>query len=111
MDTPTGELEAKHLLGFSLVVVIWARVLLNLWSREEKFFGTAWEVSNEELSVSNAYFRGSYKPSKVDSKVKERQYSSFRALLWRYMSWSVVVIFCLLVVAAIYIQKEIVENQ
>jgi len=111
VDKPIGELEAKHLLGFSLVVVIWARVLWNLWSREEKFFGTAWEVSNEELSVSNAYFRGSYKPSKIDSKIKERQYSSFKALLWRYMSWSVVALMCLLVVAAIYIQKEIVENQ
>mmetsp|Transcript_52444 Transcript_52444/g.125308 ORF Transcript_52444/g.125308 Transcript_52444/m.125308 type:complete len:1031 (-) Transcript_52444:115-3207(-) len=112
VDERAGELEAKHLLGFSLVLIIWARVLFNLWTREEKFFGSAWEVHDDgDLGAANAYFRGSYKPSQIDSKVQERQYSPVKALLWRYLSWSVVALMCFLVVAAIYIQKEIVENQ
>mmetsp|Transcript_6067 Transcript_6067/g.13437 ORF Transcript_6067/g.13437 Transcript_6067/m.13437 type:complete len:951 (+) Transcript_6067:93-2945(+) len=98
--------ETRHMLGFSIILVIWANVAANLWDREQSFFNTLWNLGDtDHLNVVRAGFRGEYLPSPVDTNIKEKQCKTEWAVFWRCVAQATAASSCIFVMMFIFVER------
>jgi hypothetical protein len=83
-------LKNKQVIGFCIVVVVWARLVFNLWEREERFFVELWNLHETSMdTIVRPEFIGVLKESTVDANIKEKVFPKASAN-WRIFVSSVV---------------------
>lgn len=87
--------------GFALVLVVWSKIAINLWSREQQFLSRDWNM-REEGGIELPAYRGDLRPSRVDLNVKEKWYPRHKEIMWRTLSHSITILFCGLVCITTY---------
>jgi len=100
---------ARQGLGFAIVVTAWGRLSYNIWSREQEFFATLWDVKAEE-EAPRADFKGDLTPSLLDKNVQELTDDSTMGKFWRYLSHFVTVSFTVLVGLSIITWERVFEG-
>ncbi|CAK0798637.1 unnamed protein product, partial [Prorocentrum cordatum] len=90
-------------MGFSFVVVVWARVAGNLWNRQEEFLQELFDLDpseNQDQAIRPSFI-GQLEQSKVDLNIKEKQSDQKRDAYARFCSGALTVFFCSVVFASI----------
>jgi len=93
-----GKNEFWHrgsVMGFSLVVAIWAKLASNLWKREEDFLEILWDSRHAGKNKSNrADFFGTLEPDPTDGNKMSLQYPAWKHTLRMSVSWLITLLFC-----------------
>jgi len=91
----SGWWQGGSQLGFSLAVVIWARLASNVWSREEEFLVILWDLKGNRPDTSRRpEFRGTLATDPYDGNKKSLQYPHWKYALRQIASWIVTLLFC-----------------
>lgn len=94
-DVDIGTRGGNHLLGFGIVLVIWATIASNLSRREEAFLVRAWDIKPDD-EVDRPGFRGELGPSPVDKNGPwEKQYPAGWFLFWKFFAGTVTALCCI----------------
>jgi len=96
--------DNRQVLGPSLVIVVWCRIVNNLWEREEEFFMTMWNMDPKtQENIIRPGFHGSGPPqqSPVDNNIKEVHYP--KAFYMARTAMSVVITVIMFVIVGIVI--------
>jgi len=105
------ESETRQMLGFSIILTLWAQLSSNFWDREQTFFIKSWGVDNaDRMKVMRYKFQGELAPSPVDKKVMEKQYPKERAMFWRFVSQLMAAICCVTVTMCIFLERSIMAG-
>jgi len=105
------ESETRQMLGFSIILTLWAQLASNFWDREQTFFIKSWGVDNaDRMKVMRYKFQGELGPSPVDKKVLEKQYPPERAMLWRFTSQLCAAVSCVVVTMCIFLERSILAG-
>jgi len=97
-------LRSRQVLGFSIVLVVWSKMMQNLYLREQNFFLELWNIRPHggHSHSMRPQFKGEPAPSPVDANVKELQFPMGRHL-WRIVVTAVATVgFCILVASCIF---------
>jgi hypothetical protein len=97
-------------LGFNTTIILWAKVVYNLWTREESYFLQVWNLQREgghDQHLVRPSFRGEYKPTREDSNKFEKHMSGTMLGLLHAFSLFVTAFFCIVVLLFIYIWYSI----
>lgn len=89
-------------LGFSLVVAIWAKVTANLWKQEQEYLVTLWDLKDIGQDKSTRPdFEGEWRDSEIDMSQQELYYPKWKANIRSFCSWLVTSIFCIFVLMVV----------
>mmetsp|Transcript_69538 Transcript_69538/g.122981 ORF Transcript_69538/g.122981 Transcript_69538/m.122981 type:complete len:918 (+) Transcript_69538:70-2823(+) len=100
---------ARQGLGFAVVVTAWGRIAFNIWSREQAFFSTLWDVNSEE-EAPRADFQGELTPSILDHNVQELTDNSRVGKFWQFLSHFSAISLTVLVGFAIITWERVFEG-
>jgi hypothetical protein len=95
-------LKHRQVIGFTIVVVIWSRIMLNLWTREETFYVELWHLDQNEKDIIRPQFIGESKPSEVDTNLTEMTYPAMAASCRKTVSSCVTIIMTAFVAICIF---------
>jgi hypothetical protein len=92
------QINDRQVIGFSMVLCIWSKITVNMWSREQSFFQELWgmQMSTDE-GFTRPQFRGTDMPSPLNERMQERQYPAHRAQARRVIAAMLTSLFCGLV--------------
>jgi len=95
-----AENRNPHLLGCSVILVIWGQLASQLWDQEQAFLLSHWELQDdkEQINVVRPEFHGTLEHSPVDRNIMELHYPSWKRNLWVTLSDIVMLLFCALVI-------------
>eukprot|EP00929_Paragymnodinium_shiwhaense_P058980 TRINITY_DN29524_c0_g1_i1.p1 TRINITY_DN29524_c0_g1~~TRINITY_DN29524_c0_g1_i1.p1 ORF type:complete len:1011 (-),score=307.77 TRINITY_DN29524_c0_g1_i1:86-3118(-) len=83
-------LDEDQVIGFSIVLMLWAKMADNLWERERQFLVESWGMEGGSGGIANkikrSEFFGEMAPSPVDSSVEEKQYPIWKMNMRRMTS-------------------------
>lgn len=97
-----AQLDLHMIIGFSVALIIWARVASNIWDREQSFYQTCWNInSNIVDKVVLASFDGTRERSPVDYNMTEKMYPGHMYELRKFVANFVTLIFCIFVMVLI----------
>lgn len=99
---------------FNAIIILWSRIVYNLWEREQNYLRKVWSVSKTHTKheyIERPSFRGEYMPTKEDSNNFEKHYSSKILLLRQSFSMFVTAFFCIIVAVFIYMWYGIFEGR
>jgi hypothetical protein len=86
----------RSLFGYGIVLTIWTRFASNLWSRQESFLISLWDLKG---ALKDAHqrpeFFGETCPNPVDTNLETKIYPKWKFQLRQAMSWIVTSVFCL----------------
>mmetsp|Transcript_74257 Transcript_74257/g.170191 ORF Transcript_74257/g.170191 Transcript_74257/m.170191 type:complete len:652 (+) Transcript_74257:1130-3085(+) len=88
-------------LGFGVVVIVWAAGIRNLFLQDTQYFVEYWHLWAPQR-LPRPQYEGSLRRSHIDGSQMERRANSVVLSLTGYFSTLVTIVFCLLVMAAIY---------
>lgn len=101
----------RSVLSFSITVIIWSRIAVNLWAREQQYFLKLWDMNADTSEeVIRPSFQGEKKPSIADLNLLEKQYPAGKATTRRLLSNLVTMAFCGLVAVWIVVWTNIFEG-
>eukprot|EP00747_Dinoflagellata_sp_TGD_P003490 gnl/TRDRNA2_/TRDRNA2_108716_c0_seq2.p1 gnl/TRDRNA2_/TRDRNA2_108716_c0~~gnl/TRDRNA2_/TRDRNA2_108716_c0_seq2.p1 ORF type:complete len:997 (+),score=181.62 gnl/TRDRNA2_/TRDRNA2_108716_c0_seq2:172-3162(+) len=93
-----SKINSRQVLGFSIVLVIWGRLMANFWEREQEFFIRLWDMDpHDDSSIMRPQYKGTLEPSEVDANLQEKRYPQQKFILRCAFSGFVTLLFCLLV--------------
>merc|ERR1719335_433327 len=99
-------------LSFNIIIIIWARVVYNMWEREEAFFMQTWNLSHTSKDfILRPSFRGEWKPTVADSNKMEKTYPASLHKLRELFSFFVTVVFCGLTCVFIVFWYDVFEGR
>lgn len=105
-------LTNTQILGFSIVVVLWARISVNLWQRHESFFLESWNVrQNQNSKTARPQFEGTFVPSPIDGNLLEKRFPAGEAFYRRTLTAVSTMLFCAVVALAIIGWMLLFEGQ
>jgi len=82
-------------LGFSIIVVIWAKFAEKMWAREQEYLIALWDLASFEHDRSTRPdFVGVLQPSAVDTNKEELYYSGRKYMLRMGLSWVITLAYC-----------------
>jgi len=88
------EWQRRLILGFSVIVAVWARVADNLWAREESFLQELFDLDDSGSQAVRPSFHGTMEKSEVNLKIKEKQSNKTTDFYTRLFSGGVSIVFC-----------------
>mmetsp|Transcript_86526 Transcript_86526/g.231963 ORF Transcript_86526/g.231963 Transcript_86526/m.231963 type:complete len:990 (+) Transcript_86526:129-3098(+) len=88
-------------LGFGVVVIVWAAGTRNLFLQDAQYFVEYWHLWAPKR-LPRPQYEGSLQRSRIDGSQMERRANNVVLSLTRYFSTLVTIVFCLLVMVAIY---------
>lgn len=95
MDTIIYE---KQILPFAVIVIIWLRIVANLWEREETYFTHLWKMGADKTDrLPRPSFRGQLVTSDIDSKIQEENLPRTERIRLRALSMMVTFFCCFFV--------------
>jgi len=105
----SSEEANRQVLGMTVIVLVWSKIAVNLWDREQEFFLKLWGL-NPDLKdrIIRAEYRGALQPADYDSNVKELHSSKMSDFLRLCISWLVtlafisVIVFCLMLWLSVF---------
>lgn len=105
-------LKSRQVVGFSIVLVVWAKIVANLWRREQNFFLELWNLRRyQSIKTVRPQFHGRMVPSAVDGNLTEKRFPAHLAFYRRSLTFCCTVLFCGLVAACICSWMLIFEGQ
>mmetsp|Transcript_71179 Transcript_71179/g.215462 ORF Transcript_71179/g.215462 Transcript_71179/m.215462 type:complete len:773 (-) Transcript_71179:133-2451(-) len=97
-------LETNQVVGFSMLLVVWAKISANLWDREQSFFLEQWNLREYTSNlVVRPQFNGTPEPSPIDANIMEEQYPRSKAILRLSLTGIITILFCTLVALCIFV--------
>mmetsp|Transcript_176811 Transcript_176811/g.567125 ORF Transcript_176811/g.567125 Transcript_176811/m.567125 type:complete len:1003 (-) Transcript_176811:133-3141(-) len=103
--------QKRVVLAFSIVTVVWARLAVNMWTREQQFFLKMWEMTEDSShEVPRPSFQGEKQPSPADLNLMVKQYPAHSAAARRFCSTLFTLVFCCLVAACIILWFQIFQG-
>eukprot|EP00747_Dinoflagellata_sp_TGD_P111252 gnl/TRDRNA2_/TRDRNA2_171176_c9_seq6.p1 gnl/TRDRNA2_/TRDRNA2_171176_c9~~gnl/TRDRNA2_/TRDRNA2_171176_c9_seq6.p1 ORF type:complete len:940 (-),score=124.95 gnl/TRDRNA2_/TRDRNA2_171176_c9_seq6:162-2981(-) len=102
-----------QVLGFLIVLVIWARIVSNLWEREQEYFVRLWELDPNEgdaVGTVRPEFHGTLQPSPADASHMEKQYPANMSMCRHVFSVIVTALFCVWVAVFISVWMTIFDQ-
>jgi len=103
--------DTRRVLAPSFILVVWARITLNLWDREEEYFIELWEIEPRTFCLPRPGFRGFLRPSPIDANFEELQYPEFWSKVRYHCSTFCSVLFCLCVLVGIVVWIRIFNGR
>lgn len=94
--------EMRQVMSFSVIIIVWAKLAVNMWEREEQYLMSMWHCVVEDGGIIRPQFRGELRTSIIDSNVKDLVYPAWKANLRKAFSFSVTFMFCIAVSVCIY---------
>mmetsp|Transcript_105633 Transcript_105633/g.294888 ORF Transcript_105633/g.294888 Transcript_105633/m.294888 type:complete len:1028 (+) Transcript_105633:160-3243(+) len=95
-------INVRVMLPFSLVLAIWARLMANLWEREEEYFTHRWDLHVGKITrVQRPSFRGELYQSDVDDTLMDDRMSWGEAFRRKSFSMCVTLSCCCFVMCVI----------
>jgi len=95
-------INSRVLLPFSIVIAIWARIMANLWEREETYFTHQWDMHVGKISrFQRPSFRGELCMSDVDNNLTDDRMPPGPAARRRLCSLCITLTCCCFVMCAI----------
>jgi hypothetical protein len=96
------------LIGFSMVVAFWARIVANSWRREQQYFMALWCLDDKLKDASiRPDFEGQWTPSPIDGKEKHLVYSPTKYKLRQACAWTITLAFCMFVFGFIQLWLQV----
>jgi len=92
----------RQVMSFSIIVIVWAKLAVNMWESEEQYLMEAWHCVIEDGGIVRPQFKGTLQTSLVDSNAKDIVYPAWKARLRMTLSFSVTFLFCAVVSLCIY---------
>jgi hypothetical protein len=94
-------MQERQMLPFSIVIMIWARVMLNLWENEQEFLTELWNMNTEHgLHIERPSFKGVLATSEVNAQEMEEVIPKSERIFLRVSS-TLVTVFCCAVVFSV----------
>jgi hypothetical protein len=95
-------INSRVMLPFSIVLVIWARIMANLWEREEQYFAYQWDMQVGTFSrIERASFRGVLCESDADKNLTDDRMPQGAAARRKLCSLCITLSCCCLVMSII----------
>uniref|UniRef100_A0A7S0A3I1 Anoctamin transmembrane domain-containing protein n=1 Tax=Pyrodinium bahamense TaxID=73915 RepID=A0A7S0A3I1_9DINO len=105
-------LKTRQVLGFSIVLVVWAKICENLWHREQDFFTELWNLRHHcSVRTIRPQFQGEQKASPVDESITEKQYPKHLSFYRQLLTGCFTVFFCGLVACCIFVWMLIFKGK
>lgn len=105
------DLDHRLILGFSVVIICWSRLSMNIWASEEMFLVQLWEVTQHKFEdAARPSFRGYMVKSIANEKVMEKQYPRIQKIGLRALSLLATILFCLTVACCIMLWYLVFEG-
>lgn len=106
------EEACRQILGMTIIVLVWARIALNLYAREEEFFMKKWGMNPDLKSrIIRSEFKGEMKPTRHDSNLQELQTNVLVADLKILVSAIVTLLAVMVVAFAIFLWVAIFDGR
>jgi len=96
--------------GFAVVLMVWARICVNLWSQEQEFLVSDFN-QQEEGGIPIPSYRGVLQPSALDLNSQEKYYPPQYQHMWICLSNCVIFAFCMLVGLCTYMWDHLFEGK
>jgi hypothetical protein len=94
--------KERQIMPFAILTLIWARVMTNLWLREEEYFTRLWNINGAiEDRIVRPGFKGKMVKSLVDANILEAEAPRNEQILRQIASVSVTLICCVFTMATI----------
>jgi hypothetical protein len=89
----------RQLMPFAILILAWARVMTNLWRRDEEYFQTLWNQHTVcgDHDVIRPSFKGVFMRSDVDGNIMEENAPLKTAIGLRVLSVCITLVCCLAV--------------
>lgn len=97
-------------LSFNIIIVVWSRIVYNIWEREEQFFLQTWNIHDSVDHIVRPSFHGEWQPMVQDSNKLEKRYPESKFALRQFASFLVTAIFCALVAIFIVVWYDIFDG-
>jgi hypothetical protein len=99
-------------LGFALVVVVWARLGRNLWNREESYLISLWDLDNKATEhARRPAFHGEWRKSEIDRNSMELYYPKWKHNVRMTLSWAVTSSFTVFVAMAMFMWMDVWDGR
>jgi len=111
-STKLFEVSNHTALGFSIIVVIWGKLVVNLWCREEEYLIELWDMKNEMDDRSTRIdFNGTFEDSHIDDHLQEMYYPQWKYQLRISTSWLATLAFCALNIVVVVSWINVFDGQ
>jgi len=84
----------RQLMPFSILILAWARVMANLWRRDEEYFKTLWNEQDAIDQIIRPSFKGVFMKSDVDGNLMEENAPFKTAVGLRVLSVCITLVCC-----------------
>jgi len=106
------DLKAKGAFtAFSIVLVIWGKIVSNLWQREQEYFMLLWDLNTTPDYSVRPDFIGTLQESDVDSTQQTKAYPRNWYVARQAVAWIVTIVFCLVVAVSVYVWISVFEGR
>eukprot|EP00747_Dinoflagellata_sp_TGD_P090854 gnl/TRDRNA2_/TRDRNA2_164860_c0_seq2.p1 gnl/TRDRNA2_/TRDRNA2_164860_c0~~gnl/TRDRNA2_/TRDRNA2_164860_c0_seq2.p1 ORF type:complete len:954 (-),score=159.60 gnl/TRDRNA2_/TRDRNA2_164860_c0_seq2:109-2970(-) len=112
LGTP-ATMSDKQVIGWCIVMGLWSRLTMNLWTREQSYFLKLWEMeSSHEQPIMRAEYHGYEVKSPLNTKVIEKQYPKSLSILRQLLSGSVTLMYSVFVAIVIvtWVDRSLSDN-
>lgn len=101
----------RQVLGMTIIVLVWAKIAVNLWDREQDFFLKLWGL-NPDLKdrIIRAEYRGVLQPADYDSNIQELQASKIGLTLRKCVSGLATLSFISFIVFALLLWLSVFDG-
>ncbi len=108
-----GDAALRQVLCFTLIIIMWCRIVMNLYDRETDFYLKKWGLNadGEDGSIIRAEFEGEMVPSDYDLSVTELQFSASSYAFRRFVSSAVSFVFICFVGFCVYLWVTLNEGK
>jgi len=89
----------KQIMPFAIIILMWAKVMTNLWLREEEYFRSLWNQETIDDQITRPSFKGIMMQSEVDENLMEEGVKKSDAVGLRVISVCITLFCCALVMA------------
>lgn len=96
-EAKVENLRRRLIVGFSIIIAVWARVASNMWDREEHFLMELFGNSRDAQQAARPNFKGKLEVSKIDLNKKEIRADMSKDFWYRAGSASFSLGFCIMV--------------
>lgn len=108
----TANVVRVMVLSFNIIIVVWSRLVYNMWEREDAYFMQTWNMNRDGGDyIMRPSFHGEWRPTLHDSNKLEKHYPESKLALRRLFSFIVTIAFCGLVAAFIVVWYDIFKGR
>jgi len=99
-------------LGFSLAVVVWSRMVWNCWRQEEEFLNILWDLNHTGRDKSmRPDFIGTLGPDPADQFKDSHAYPAWKSGVRMFFSWLITLVFCTFVFTCLALWMDLFKGR